>query len=97
MIANSIATTAELNDADPEYYFRYLLIEIPKHQRRGDNPDEYLPKMMCWSEEYRAYEAKQREATQAGKGISFQSETEPILVNGRWMRDGKVVGPYLVA
>ena len=97
MIANSIATTAELNDADPEYYFRYLLIEIPKHQRRGDNPDEYLPKMMCWSEEYRAYEAKQREATQAGKGISFQSETEPILVNGRWMRDGKVVGPYPAA
>ncbi|MCH3986405.1 MAG: hypothetical protein LKE69_00445 [Lachnospiraceae bacterium] len=62
MIANSIATTAKLNDADPEYYFRYLLIEIPKHQRRGDNSDEYLPKMMCWSEEYRAYEAKQREA-----------------------------------
>lgn len=41
MIANSIATTAELNGADPECCFLYLLIEMPKYQKRGDSPDEY--------------------------------------------------------
>lgn len=58
MIANSIATTAELNGADPECCFLYLLIEMPKYQKRGDSPDEYLLKMMCWSEEYKAFEVE---------------------------------------
>ena len=95
MIANTVATTAELNGADPGYCFRYLLIEMPKHQKLRESPDEYLPKMMCWSEEYKAFEAQMRRAAKAGEALNHKSETEPTLVNGRWMRDGKVIGPYL--
>lgn len=95
MIANTIATTAELNGADPEYCFRYLLIEMPKHHKLRESPGEYLPKMMCWSEECKAFEAQMRRAAKAGEALNLKSETEPTLVNGRWMRDGKVIGPYL--
>ena len=60
MIANSIAKTAQLNKADPWYYFLYLLREIPKYQERKVDPEEYMPKMMPWSDEYRSFETREK-------------------------------------
>lgn len=87
MIANSVAQTATLNNADPWYYFLYLLREMPKHQKRGDDPAEYLPTMMPWSDQYKDFEQQEKALQFSGSMLGIESESEPTLVHGVWVRN----------
>ena len=49
----SLMQTAELNGADPYYYLKYLMDELPKHL--ADAPAAYMDDMMPWSQRYREY------------------------------------------
>jgi hypothetical protein len=89
MIADSIAQTAMLNGADPWFYFLYLLREIPKHQKRCDDPTDYMPMMMPWSDQYRAFEKAERSAQISGAALGISSESEPSLVHGVWVRSSE--------
>ena len=55
----SLMQTADLNGADPYYYMKYLMEEMPKHLY--DDPAEYIDEMMPWSERYLAYEPAEKE------------------------------------
>ena len=94
MIANSIAKTAQLNKADPWYYFLYLLREIPKYQERKVDPEEYMPKMMPWSDEYRSFETREKKTMLSEDTLGIRSEEEPILGrDGEWIRTDKAANP----
>ena len=93
MIANSISKTAQLNNADPWYYFLYLLREIPKYQERKVNPEEYMPKMMPWSDEYRSFETREKELMLSEDTLGLRSEEQPILREGEWIRTDKNTDP----
>lgn len=60
MIASSLIRTAKENGADPYYYLKYLLEQMPKHLY--DSSNDYLFDLMPWSEAYQAYEIREREA-----------------------------------
>jgi|GEM_PF-2405268 transposase len=93
MIANSISKTAQLNNADPWYYFLYLLREIPKYQERKVNPEEYMPKMMPWSDEYRSFETREKELMLSEDTLGLRSEEQPILREGEWIRTSENTDP----
>lgn len=50
----SLVETARANRAHPYYYLMYLLEKMPAHMEDTDH--DFLPSMMPWSEEYKAYE-----------------------------------------
>ena len=54
----SLIETAKGNHADPYYYLKYLLEQMPSHIY--DNNRGYLPKLMPWSQEYLKYEANEK-------------------------------------
>ena len=53
----SIVETAKANKANVLYYLQYVLERMPKHLA-GTDPKGYLPSMVPWSDEYRAYERR---------------------------------------
>ncbi len=54
----SMIETARANDADPYFYLKYLMEQMPKHLYNKGS--EYMPDLMPWSEVYRRYEATER-------------------------------------
>ena len=55
----TLMLTAELNGADPYYYLKYLMDELPLHLYQ--DPQEYVDDMMPWTEKYRKYETAERQ------------------------------------
>lgn len=53
VIINTLIQTAKANGADPYYYLKYLLEEMPKYLYAKGT--EHLPDMMPWSDAYKAY------------------------------------------
>ena len=56
----TLGQTAAANGADPYYYYKYLLEEIPKHRLNKDK--SYLADMMPWSAAYREWETREKQA-----------------------------------
>ncbi len=54
----SLIETARANDADPYFYLKYLMEQMPKHLYNKGS--EYMPDLMPWSDVYRRYEATER-------------------------------------
>ena len=55
----TLIETAKANQADPYYYLKYLLEQMPQHLY--DQEAEYMPDLMPWSQRYRCYEKKEKE------------------------------------
>lgn len=53
VIVNSLIETAKANGADPYYYLKYLLDEMPQYLYAKGT--EHLPNMMPWSEAFKTY------------------------------------------
>jgi len=54
----TLIETAKANQADPYYYLKYLLEQMPLHLY--DNGKEYMPDLMPWSQRYQCYEADEK-------------------------------------
>ena len=54
----TLIETAKANQADPYYYLKYLLEQMPLHLY--DQGTEYMPDLMPWSERYRRYETVEK-------------------------------------
>ena len=54
----SLIETARANGADPYFYLKYLMEQMPKHLY--DKGCEYMPDLMPWSDVYRRYESTER-------------------------------------
>ena len=59
MIIFTLIETARANGADPYYYLKYLLEQMPKHLY--DKDKNFLPDMLPWSQPYRVYEIREKE------------------------------------
>ena len=55
----SLIETAKANQADPYYYLKYLLEQMPQHLY--DPGTEFMPDLMPWSQRYRCYETEEKE------------------------------------
>ncbi len=67
----TVIETAKANKADPYYYLKYLLEQMPKHLYDQEKKSEYMPELMPWSQKYRCYEVEEKEnlvKTQAPPG-----------------------------
>ena len=58
VMIQTLIETARANGADPYYYLKYLMEQMPKHLYEKGR--EYMPEMMPWSEKYRQYEIQER-------------------------------------
>ena len=58
VMIQTLIETARANGADPYYYLKYLMEQMPKHLYEKGR--EYMPEMMPWSEKYREYETRER-------------------------------------
>ena len=54
----SLIETARANAADPFFYLKYLMEQMPKHLYAKGR--DYMPDMMPWSDVYRRYESTKR-------------------------------------
>ena len=54
VMIQTLIETARANGADPYYYLKYLMEQMPKHLYEKGR--EYMPEMTPWSEKYRQYE-----------------------------------------
>ncbi len=54
----SLIETAKANGADPYFYLKYIMEQLPLYIY--DNGNEYMPDLMPWSDTYRRYEAAER-------------------------------------
>jgi len=54
----SLIETARANKADPFFYLKYLMEQMPKHLY--DKGRDYMPDLMPWSDVYRRYESTER-------------------------------------
>ena len=57
VIVYSLIETAKANGANPYYYLKYLLEEMPGHME--DKGRSFLEDMVPWCERYRKYEEDQ--------------------------------------
>ena len=57
----TLIKTARANQADPYYYLKYLLEQMPQHLYDQGKESEYMPDLMPWSQRYRYYEAEEKE------------------------------------
>ncbi len=57
----SLIETAKANRADPYYYLKYLLEQMPIHLYDRGKESEFMPDMMPWSQRYRCFEAEEKE------------------------------------
>jgi len=67
----TLIETAKANQADPYYYVKYLLEQMPQHIYDQGKESEYMPELMPWSQRYRCYEVEEKEhlvKTQAPPG-----------------------------
>ena len=55
----TLIETAKANQADPYYYLKFLLEQMPQHLY--DQSTEYMPDLMPWSQRYRCYEVTEKE------------------------------------
>ena len=55
----TLIETAKANQADPYYYLKYLLEQMPQHLY--EQGTRYMPNMMPWSQRYRCYEVEEKE------------------------------------
>lgn len=60
VIASTLLETAKANAAEPYFYLKYLLEQMPQHLY--DEGKEHLPEMMPWSDAYRNYEISQKQS-----------------------------------
>lgn len=60
VIASTLLETAKANDAEPYFYMKYLLEQMPQHLY--DKENGHLPDMMPWSAAYRTYENCQKQS-----------------------------------
>ena len=58
VMIQTLIETARANGADPYYYMKYLMEQMPKYLYAKER--EYLQEMMPWSERYRRYEIRER-------------------------------------
>ena len=58
VIIQTLIETARANGADPYYYLKYLMEQMPKHLY--EKGQEYMQEMMPWLEKYRQYETQER-------------------------------------
>lgn len=58
VMIQTLIETSRANGADPYYYLKYLMEQMPKHLYEKGR--EYMPEMMPWSEKYRQYETRER-------------------------------------
>lgn len=58
VMIQTLIETARANGADPYYYLKYLMEQMPKHLYEKGR--EYMPELMPWSEKYRQYEIQER-------------------------------------
>lgn len=56
----TLIETAKANKADPYYYLKYLLEEMPRHLYDQGKESEYMPELMPWSQRYRGYEMEEK-------------------------------------
>ena len=54
----TLIETARANGADPYFYLKYLMEQMPKHLY--DKGREHMPDLMPWSDVYRRYESTER-------------------------------------
>lgn len=54
----TLIETSRANQADPYYYLKYLLEQMPQHLY--DEGEEYMPDLMPWPERYRLYEVDEK-------------------------------------
>jgi len=59
VIASTLIETAKSNGAEPYFYLKYLLEQMPQHLY--DKGKGHLPEMMPWSDAYRNYEISQKQ------------------------------------
>ena len=64
VIVNSLIQTAKANGADPYFYLKYLLDEMPKYLYAKGT--EHLPDMMPWSEAFKAYVKAEKQRILSG-------------------------------
>ena len=57
----TLIETAKANQADPYYYLKYLLEQMPQHFYDQRKESEYMPDLMPWSQRYRCYEVEEKE------------------------------------
>lgn len=64
--AYSIAETAKANHADPFYYYKFLLEELPPLVKEHGMEEDlsFLDCLMPWTENYKAYEQKEKDKYQ---------------------------------
>ena len=58
-ILYTLVETAKANNADPYYYLKYLLDNMPSHME--DHDRSFLADMMPWSEAFKEYTAREKE------------------------------------
>ena len=58
VISFTLIETARMNGADPFYYLKYLMEQMPKHLYEKGR--DYMPDLMPWSDAYRRYETQER-------------------------------------
>ncbi len=58
VMIQTLIETARANSADPYYYLKYLMEQMPKHLYEKGR--EFMPELMPWSEGYRQYETQER-------------------------------------
>ena len=56
----TLIETAKANGADPYFFLKYLMEQMPKHLY--DKGRDYMPDLMPWSNQYRRYESTYRAA-----------------------------------
>ena len=84
----SLIETARANNADPYYYLKYLMDQMPKHLY--DNGNEYMADLMPWSDAYRKYESIEygnmvRAKAPPGNEKTLNANKGKILSAGRMM------------
>ena len=58
VMIQTLIETARANGADPYYYLKYLMEQMPKYLYEKGR--KYMSEMMPWSEKYRRYEIRER-------------------------------------
>lgn len=64
--AYSIAETAKANQADPFYYYKFLLEKLPSLLKEHGMEENlsFLDCLMLWTENYESYERQEKEKDQ---------------------------------
>ncbi len=68
----SVVETAKANGANVYWYLRYVLEEMPRYLA-GRKNEEFLDKMMPWSDEYRRYEKERTSSRGPGPAENYFS------------------------